>query len=87
MKDAIINARVESELKIDVETILKHLGLNATQAITMFYQQIKFHKGIPFEIKIPNEETLDAMNEVELKQNEKITLKALEKEVKDHQAR
>ena len=63
MKDAIINARVESELKVDVEAILKHLGLNATQAITMFYQQIKFHKGIPFEIKIPNEETKKVIDE------------------------
>ncbi len=63
MKNAIINARMESDLKGDVEAILKNLGLNATQAITLFYQQIKLHNGIPFEIKIPNEETQKIIEE------------------------
>lgn len=63
MKNAIINARVESDLKADVEHILKSLGLNATQAITMFYQQIKLHNGIPFDVKIPNEETQKMIEE------------------------
>jgi len=66
MKNAIINARIESELKIDVETILKNLGLSATQAINMFYQQIKYHNGIPFEIKIPNAETQKVIEESRL---------------------
>jgi len=63
MKNAVINARIESELKIDVESILKNLGLSATQAINMFYQQIKYHNGIPFEIKIPNQETRKVIEE------------------------
>ncbi len=63
MKNAIINARIESDLKGDVESILKQLGLSATQAITLFYQQIKHHNGIPFEIKIPNRETQKVINE------------------------
>ena len=63
MKNAIINARIESELKMNVESILKNLGLSATQAINMFYQQIKYHNGIPFEIKIPNKETQKVIEE------------------------
>ena len=63
MKNAVINARIESELKIDVESILKKLGLSATQAINIFYQQIKYHNGIPFEIKIPNAETQKVIEE------------------------
>ena len=63
MKNAVINARIESELKIDVESILKSLGLSATQAINMFYQQIKMHNGIPFEVKIPNAETQRVIEE------------------------
>ena len=63
MKNAIINARIESELKIDVESILKKLGLTATQAINIFYQQIKLNNGIPFEIKIPNNETKKVIEE------------------------
>ena len=63
MKNAVINARIESELKVDVESILKNLGLSATQAINMFYQQIKMHNGIPFEVKIPNVETQRVIEE------------------------
>ena len=63
MKNAVINARIESELKGDVESILKKLGLSATQAITIFYQQIKLNNGIPFEIKIPNSETQRVIEE------------------------
>jgi len=63
MKNAVINARIESDLKVDVELILKNLGLSATQAINIFYQQIKYHNGIPFEIKIPNEETQKVIEE------------------------
>jgi DNA-damage-inducible protein J len=63
MKNAIINARIESELKLDVEAILKNLGLTATQAISMFYQQIRLHNGIPFAVRIPNKETQRVIEE------------------------
>jgi len=63
MKNAIINARIESELKLDVEAILKNLGLTATQAINMFYQQIRLHNGIPFAVRIPNKETQRVIEE------------------------
>jgi DNA-damage-inducible protein J len=77
MKNAIINARVESELKTNVEAILKNLGLTATQAITIFYQQIKLNNGLPFEVKIPNDETVQAMQEA-LKGNvEPVTIETL----------
>ena len=63
MKTAIINARIRPELKNDVEGILGKLGITTTQAITMFFEQVKINRGIPFELKIPNDETLQAMND------------------------
>lgn len=60
---------MESDLKGDVEAILKQLGLNATQAITLFYQQIKLHNGIPFDIKIPNVETQRVIEEARRGEN------------------
>ena len=61
MKTAIINARVQPELKSDVELILSQLGITTTQAITMFFEQIRMNRGIPFQLKIPNDETAQAM--------------------------
>ena len=57
-KSAMIRARVEPELKEEVERIFRELGLTTTEAITLFYHQVKVRNGIPFEITIPNETTL-----------------------------
>ena len=54
MKTEIIHARVKPDLKHDVERILSQLGITTTQAITMYFEQIKMNKGIPFQLKIPN---------------------------------
>jgi DNA-damage-inducible protein J len=63
MKTSIINARIKPELKGDVEQILSKLGITTTQAITMFFEQIKINRGIPFPLQLPNEETVEAMQE------------------------
>ena len=69
MKTAIINARVKPELKQDVEKILSQLGITTTQAVTMFFEQIKLKRGIPFDLVLPNEETLAAIKDAETNQN------------------
>ena len=63
MKSAIVNARMETELKSEVEAIFRKLGMNTTQAITMFFEQVRLHRAVPFQIKLPNEETVEAMND------------------------
>ena len=69
MKTSIINARVKPELKGDVEKILSKLGISTTQAITMFFEQIKIKRGIPFPLQLPNDETLDAMQDARENEN------------------
>ena len=63
MKSAVVNARMEVELKSEVEAIFRQLGMNTTQAITMFFEQVRLHRAVPFQIKLPNEETVEAMND------------------------
>lgn len=53
-KSAMIRARVDPNLKDEVENIFGQLGLSATQAITLFYQQVKLNRGLPFDVRIPN---------------------------------
>lgn len=48
-----IHARIDSELKENVEAILSKLGLTPTDAIKLFYNQILLNGGLPFEVKIP----------------------------------
>ena len=76
--DATVRARIDVELKEDVEKILSEIGLSTSQAITMFMKGIKRERGMPMELKIPNEETLEAMREVEMGINmEEITLEEM----------
>lgn len=63
-KSAMIRARVDEQLKNEVEAIFQEVGLNATQAITMFYRQVKMQHGLPFEVKIPNAQTRQAIEEL-----------------------
>jgi DNA-damage-inducible protein J len=62
---ATIHARIDPALKHDAELILHQLGLNTSQAINAFYAQIVHVRGIPFELKLPNKETLGAMKELD----------------------
>lgn len=81
MKTAIINARVKPDLKYDVEQILSHLGITTTQAITMYFEQIKMNNGIPFQLKIPNDETVQAMKDARVNKNlKKVTLEQLKED-------
>ena len=66
-KTANLYARIEPEVKEQAESILNELGIPASNAITMFYKQIILHKGLPFEVKLP-EHPLDAsrMTETQL---------------------
>lgn len=65
MKTVSIHARVEPKLKVSVEHVLKQLGLSMTDAITMYFNQIILNDGIPFDVKIPNKETRQAMEDAE----------------------
>jgi len=48
MQDAIVRARVSSELKNETEKVFDELGISTTEAIRMFLSQVKIRKGLPF---------------------------------------
>ena len=56
-KTATVRARLEPKLKDHVESVFHSLGLNATQAITMFYRQVELRGGLPFDVAIPTPTT------------------------------
>lgn len=56
-RDALIRARTEASLKAEVEGIFKELGLTTTEAINLFYNQVRLRRGIPFKLEVPNEKT------------------------------
>lgn len=68
-KTETVRARINPDLKHTVQEILEKLGLSQSEAITMFYSQIAMLKGLPFEVKILNKTTKQAIRDVERKKN------------------
>jgi len=61
-KTANIRARVEPELKTEVESILSDLGLTVSETVHLLYRQIKLQRGLPFDVRIPNTLTASTLN-------------------------
>ncbi len=68
-KTATITVKINEKLKQNAERVLKTLGINTSQVITMLYKQIELQQGIPFPVKIPNEETIEALEDVIAEKN------------------
>jgi len=64
-KSGYITARVEPALKKSAQTVLRRVGLTTTEAITLFLHQVVLQRGLPFEARIPNRKTREAIEELE----------------------
>lgn len=51
MKNAVVRARIDSKLKANAVRVLAACGLEASDAIRLFLQQVVAHQGIPFDIR------------------------------------
>lgn len=66
--------KLDKDIKQEAQEIFARLGLTLGEAVNLFLNQVKLNKGLPFEVKIPNDETLKAMDEVEKKQTEPLSV-------------
>ena len=64
-KTATISARIDPDVKEAAESVFRDLGLTASQAISLFYRQVQLRRGLPFEVRIPNAHTADALRKAE----------------------
>lgn len=64
-KSSTINSRIEPDLKAKAEAVFAALGLSTSEALTLFYKQVELHNGLPFEVRIPNKQTIAAMRELQ----------------------
>jgi len=68
-KNATIRARIDPELKAEVEELFDQLGLSTTEAINLFYRQVRIRKGLPFSVVIPNKTTEKVFKDTDAKRN------------------
>jgi DNA-damage-inducible protein J len=69
IKSATVRARIEPQLKQDVEHLFKDLGLTTTEAINIFYKQVKLRHGLPFSVTVPNKTTTKVFEETDSDKN------------------
>jgi len=62
---ATVKVQIEPELKEEAEKIFYKFGLTPVEAIKLFYRAVKREKALPFDAKIPNDETLQAIKDAE----------------------
>ena len=60
LKTTTARARLRPEIKAGAEEILHNLGLSVSEAFDLYYRQIIFNNGLPFDVRIPNKATLKA---------------------------
>ncbi|MCU0541057.1 MAG: type II toxin-antitoxin system RelB/DinJ family antitoxin [Oscillatoriaceae cyanobacterium Prado104] len=64
-----INISIESEIKTIAEEIFRQFGLTKSEAIELFYRQVALTKNIPFIQENFNQETINAFEELEAKED------------------
>ncbi|OCL81862.1 Antitoxin DinJ [Arcobacter porcinus] len=76
------NVYLDSTTKQKAQEIFKQYGLGLSEAFNIFLTQSVLEKGIPFEIKIPNEKTIEAIKDARANKNiKKVSLDDLKKEL------
>ena len=64
-KSATIQTRIDPIIKKNAQKILSTLNISMSEAISIYLTQVALHKGIPFEIKIPNKLTQKTLKKSE----------------------
>ena len=54
MNQATINLRIDADLKKELDSILREMGMNITTAFTIFAKKVARERRIPFEITAPD---------------------------------
>ncbi len=64
-QDSFVRARINSETKEKAVNALAKMGLSVSDAIRLLLIQVANECRLPFEVKVPNDTTLQAMEELE----------------------
>ena len=69
-QNALIQVRVDEDLKESADALFADLGMDTPTAIRIFLRQAIMNEGLPFEVRlVPNAETIVAMEDVRLGRN------------------
>jgi DNA-damage-inducible protein J len=59
--DTVVRARIDGHVKEEASHVLEDMGLSISDAIRILLVRVAAEKAMPFEIRVPNAETIKAM--------------------------
>src|SRR5258707_12481400 len=77
MNDSVIRSRIDPAIKEQASHLLRKMGLSMSDAIRLFLHQVIADKGLPFEVKAPNETTVAASRAAERGELNRTSLKGI----------
>ncbi len=60
---SMLHIRIDEQLKVQATETLAKMGLMVSDAVRVFLKRVVAEQQIPFAIKVPNEQTQEAMRE------------------------
>jgi len=63
MTGTAMTVRIDPDIKNKAAEYLKQMGLTTSEATRLFLHSVVLHKGLPFELRIPDEKTITAIKE------------------------
>jgi len=61
----MIHVRVDEDLKARASDTLEKMGLSLSDAVRLLLTRIAAEQALPFEVRVPNAETLASMKQAE----------------------
>ena len=80
MADCIVRSRIEPSLKIKANRVLSEMGISMSDALRLFLKQVVVTKSLPFQIRLPNAETIKAMQAADRGEGKETTIEQLKKD-------
>jgi DNA-damage-inducible protein J len=64
VSETVVRARIDGKVKDKATKVLADMGLSVSDAIRMMLVRVAAEKALPFEVRVPNAETVAAMTEL-----------------------
>lgn len=65
VQNAVLRARINETVKNEAASVLASMGLTVSEACRIFLTRVAREKALPFELNTPNQETIEAMKELD----------------------
>jgi len=61
----MVHIRIDEQVKAQASAALATMGLSVSDAVRMMLVRVAAEKALPFDVRVPNAETIEAMEELD----------------------